>query len=584
MRIFWLNSRRSRIYALWAGIFFLSHLCLSFLVQAATSLTDLRPKVVSIAWASDDRMEDLSRWPQDQSDLSPNPDFKFGRFENGFRNVLMENHEPKDRVSLHLNIQSGSLHERDNEQGLAHFLEHMVFNGSTHFPPGELISYFQRIGMQLGHDANARTGFIDTVYDILLPAGDEKTLDQGLLVIEDYAQGALLLPEELDRERMVVLAEMKSRDSAEYRTFVSTLQFEFPDAKLSKRLPIGKENVIKAMDRALLKSFYDARYRPDNMILVMVGDFNIQRAEDLIKKRFSTMMVRGPGIPVPDFGHIHHKGIKALYHYEKEEGNTTVTIEKIEESSPSHDSFELQKRLLVQDIADRIVGYRLDDLVRQKDALFTTATIRSGEFIGNVNFAEISADCDPKNWEETLFAIGQVLHRVLTYGFTESEVLRMKKEKLSDLENGVKTASTRNSKMLARSMIHTLNRDRVELSPDQKKELFSPVIENLTAKDLLDAFKRSWAPDHRLILVTGIALINDEDGPAEAKIVSAYKKSQSHPVAMPEEKAVVSFPYLKTPDRTGTIISNVFHPDTGVRQIEFENGVSIESEENQFQG
>ena len=578
MKVFRLGSCTVWRCLLWSAILLVSH----SLIAASGALPELSLKTLPSALASDAGIKGLPQWPHDHSDLKPDPAVKFGRFDNGFRYVLMENNEPKDRVSLHLNVQSGSLHERENEQGLAHFLEHMLFNGSTHFPPGSLISYFQSIGMQLGPDANARTGFIDTIYDILLPAGDEKTIGQGLLVIEDYAQGALLLPEELESERKVVLAEMKNRDSAGYRTFVSTLQFEFPDAQISKRLPIGKENVIKAMDQSLLKSFYDARYRPDNMILVMVGHFDMKTAERLIAKRFSKMEARRPKLPAPDFGHIHHEGVKALYHYEKEEGNTTVTIEKIEETAPQHDSFELQKRLLIQRLADRIVGYRLDDLLRQKDAPFTTATIRSGEFVGNVNFAEISADCDPKNWEKTLLALGRVLHQALAYGFTKSEVERVKKEKLADLENAVKIASTRNSKMLARHMIHALNRDRVVLSPDQEKELFFPVIEKLTAKDLLNAFKKSWAPDHRLILVTGNAVIDETNDPAASKIVSLYNRSQAQPIMAPEEKDIASFPYLPTPKKAATIVSNVFHPDTKVRQIDFGNGVRLNLKKTDF--
>ena len=153
-------------------------------------------------------------WPHENSDLLPDPSITFGRFDNGFRYVLMENQRPRDRVSVHLYIRAGSINETDDQQGLAHFLEHMLFNGSTHFPPGELIRYFQSIGMQFGNDANAHTGFDETVYDIVLPAGDKQNLKKGLLVMRDYAEGALLLEAEVEREKAVILAELRSRDSA----------------------------------------------------------------------------------------------------------------------------------------------------------------------------------------------------------------------------------------------------------------------------------------------------------------------------------------------------------------------------------
>ena len=115
-----------------------------------------------------------SGWPQENSDIAPDPDSRFGRLDNGLRFIIKENHTPRDRVSMHLLVQAGSLYEKSEEQGIAHFIEHMLFNGSAHFAPGEMVKFFQRIGMQFGPDANAHTGFDQTVFDIVLPTGDEK--------------------------------------------------------------------------------------------------------------------------------------------------------------------------------------------------------------------------------------------------------------------------------------------------------------------------------------------------------------------------------------------------------------------------
>ena len=195
----------------------------------------------------------LPIWPHDNSDLKPDPALFFGKLENGFRYVLMHNRNPENRVSMHLNVQAGSMQETDGQQGLAHYLEHMLFNGSEHFAPGELVKYFQSIGMQFGADANAHTGFFETVYDIFLPAGDRENLEKGLLVMHDYAGGALLLPSEIDRERKIILAEKRSRDSASYRTFVATLDFELPDARMTHRLPIGTDAVLNSAGQEELK-------------------------------------------------------------------------------------------------------------------------------------------------------------------------------------------------------------------------------------------------------------------------------------------------------------------------------------------
>ena len=162
--------------------------------------------------SADENIDAVVKWPHEKSDLLPDPALTFGKLPNGFRYVLMENHRPKDSVSMHLNVQAGSLHESDNQQGLAHFLEHMLFNGSTNFKPGERVKYFQSIGMQFGGDANAHTAFYETVYDVVLPGGDEQNLDDGLKVLRDYADGALLLEEEVKRESLVILAEKLRKD------------------------------------------------------------------------------------------------------------------------------------------------------------------------------------------------------------------------------------------------------------------------------------------------------------------------------------------------------------------------------------
>ena len=305
------------------------------------------------------------KWPHENSDLLPDPALVFGKLPNGFRYVLMQNHKPKDRVSIHLDIQAGSLHEDDDQQGLAHFLEHMLFCGSTHFKPGELVKYLQSIGMQFGADANAHTGFYETVYDLLLPGGDRENLEKGLIVMQDYAEGALILQSEVDRERKVILSEKRSRDSVSYRTFESRIKVELPDARISKRLPIGLENVIKKADRNKLKAFYDTWYRPEKMILVMVGDFDTKLALSLIEKNFSQLSARAPAKPMPDAGKITHRGIKPFYHFEKEAGNTKISLEVLKKVEEQPDSFAFQKQMLIKNFANQIVQDSLDELVRQ---------------------------------------------------------------------------------------------------------------------------------------------------------------------------------------------------------------------------
>ena len=521
-------------------------------------------------------------WPHELSDLSPDPNIVFGRMDNGFRYVLMANSEPADRVSMHLDVQAGSLHEREDQRGAAHFLEHMQFNGSEHFPPGELVKYFQRIGMQFGPDANARTGFFDTVYDILLPDGGTQSIREGLRVLKDYAAGALLLESEVDKERRVILAEKRSRDSASYRTFKTSLAFELNGALPSRRLPIGIESTINQMDRALLKDYYDTWYRPETMILVMVGDFKMETARSLAEEIFADLPVKSARRPDRDFGHFSHEGIRVLYHPEDEAGKTSISIETLVQVAPEPDSSTFRAQRLVKDVAEQMVQNRLDALLRRPQAPFTSAHVGSGRFLKRIAYAEISADCSPEKWEQTLAQLEQTLRQALEFGFTAAELERVKMDFISELDDAVKRAPTRKSQDLANQIIGHLNDDRIFRSPQQEKSFFVPRIEALTLDQVNAAFRKTWPEDHRLILVTGNTRIEGSSGAAEKRIAGLYSASLNVAVTRPVQVDAVTFPYLPQPEKPGEVMDRKRIDDLGIVQVTYANGNRLNLKKTDF--
>jgi len=541
---------------------------------ALSSSQQVSASAVAGIW--ENRQLDQKAWPHETSDLDPDPAVVLGRLANGLRYALMPNQRPQNRVSVHLYIRAGSLNETESQRGLAHFLEHMLFNGSTHFPPGELIRYFQSIGMQFGNDANAHTGFDETVYDIILPTGDEQNLKKGLLVMHDYAMGALLLEEEVKRESGVILAEMRSRDSSSYRTFAATLQFEFPDMLISRRLPIGQASVVKNADREQLKHFYDTWYRPDNMVLVMVGDFSIPLARRLIEDQFKDIAPRAPATPSPSLGTIGHKGLQVFFHHEPEAGGTTVSIETIRMQPPVPDSRAFQRQQLIADMADAIVQNRLDAKTTSPGAPFTAAAIGSGIYLGRIRYAEISADCDPGSWPQALAEMEQELRRARLFGFTAPELERVKKEFLNMLDNAVKKAPTRDSTSLARAIIGHFSRNRVFQSPQQEKAILAPMIEAATLAEIHRAFHASWPHDHRLVLVSGKADANTfANGEVENRIRDLFLASAATVVQPPAVETASAFPYLPPPENSGTIVSRETIADLGITRVRLGNGVRL---------
>ncbi len=514
-------------------------------------------------------------WAHEASDLTPDPQVTFGRLANGFRYALMPNGKPKDRTRMHLVVRTGSLQESDEQRGIAHFLEHMLFNGSTHFPPGELIKYFQKIGMAFGPDANAHTGFYETVYDINLPLSDRQSLQEALQVMQDYAEGALLLASEIDRERGIILAEKRARDSADYRAYVATLNFELAGTLFPDRLPIGTEAVIRSADRSVFKQFYDTWYRPGNMVLVMVGDFDPVLAGRLVEEQFAAMAARAPAKRQPETGKIHHDGMKTFYHHEAELGSTSVTLQVLDHTSHRTDNAALRQEKIETYLANQIIRNRLNRKLNQAESPITDASAGSGVFLRQVRYGYIAADCEPDRWPEALMLIEQELRRALEYGFTDDEIDRVKKEYLGGLELAVDQASTRENATLARELIHAVSADKVFQSPQQKQGLAEPIVTAVSGEDLLVRLRDVWNQNHRLVMVTGNAEIGSPSGGPEDEIAAVFHRSQAQAVSPPAEAPAVVFPYLERPQEAGRIAERSEHADIGVSMVRFENDIRV---------
>lgn len=521
-------------------------------------------------------------WPHSDSDLKPAPDVTFGRLSNGFRYVMMENKTPASRVSMHLYVQVGSLAEFEGEEGIAHFLEHMLFDGSTHFPPGEMVKYFQRIGMQFGPDANAHTGFGQTVYDILLPEGDLKSIEDGLLVLGDFAEEALLLPSEVDKEKKVVLAEKRARDSARYRTIRAIFDFEMPGSLLADRFPIGESEAILAFDAGMLRHFYDTWYRPERMTLVMVGDFDAAAALPLVESEFGAMRARKEKIEPPPFGSFKHHGVKPFYHHEREMGATTVSIEAVEQKEMSADGVDRQRRILREEIAKRIMQWRLDRLVRETDGLLTRVRVGAGVYLQQIHFSELSADCKPEHWERVLVHLEKALRKAVVYGFTPSELNRAKKSLRAELKRDAEEMNSRESRALAEQIMDSIGRWEVFQSPSQRLSLLGPMVDEVELEEINQAFADLWPDDHRLVLVTGDVELAGTGKAPEETILSAYRSSLTEPVDPPAEADVSVFPYLEPPKTTGTIRRRTSLSDLDILKIQFENGVDLVLKKTDF--
>ena len=524
-------------------------------------------------------------WPHEQSDLAPDPDVVFGRLPNGLRYALRHNQKPLDRVSLHLVVNAGSINETDSQRGIAHFLEHMLFNGSTHFAPGELVKYFQKIGMQFGPDANASTSFFNTVYDINLPQGDRQSLEEALLVMGDYAEGALLLPSEIDREREVVLSEKRTRDSADYRTYEASMAYELAGTLFPQRLPIGTEAIIRQADRRTFKDFYDTWYRPDNMVLVMVGDFDPKLAVDLIADRFGGMSPRrgDDALPVIAAGTLIPPKADVFYHHEAEVGSTTLTIQVLKSIPQRMDSAAYKKERLEDRLIGMMLQNRLERLLNRPDPPFTEASAGIGTFLRQIRYGYISAECPPENWKAALAKIEAVRRQALRYGFDSREVERVREDFRAELALRVDQAATRESKTLARGLIRTTSAERVYRSPLQEKEFYAPLLVSLSAETLNARLRQVWAMETPKILMTGNTDLTAAPEDAARIIQEVYRAAVEQPVEAPQITQPVKFPYLPTPSAPqGKPAARELIEDLGITRVTLPNGIHLNLKPTDF--
>jgi hypothetical protein len=243
-------------------------------------------------------------FPQETSDITADSQATYGKLPNGVRYVIEPNHEPHDRVSIRMLVLSGSLMEKDDQRGLAHYLEHMAFNGSRHHPPGTLIEYFQRQGMNFGGDTNAYTTFDRTVYKIELPNNKSQTIHEGLEVFSDMADQLLFTKEMITKERPIILSEKRTRDSADFREFVHAFNFLLPHSILPKRIPIGETLDIEHATREQFLDLYSTWYRPERIIVIVAGDISAHEIIPLLSSTFSEVKAHAPKAAEPNLGQV----------------------------------------------------------------------------------------------------------------------------------------------------------------------------------------------------------------------------------------------------------------------------------------
>lgn len=516
------------------------------------------------------------RWPHERGgDMTPHPDAVFGRLDNGLRYVILPHGKPAGRVHLALDVQAGSLMEAEDQAGLAHYLEHMAFNGTRNFPPGALIPFLQRHGMGFGGDVNAHTAHAETVYTLDLASADADELATGLSILRDVADGILLPEPEVDKERGVILAEKAARDSEKARLGRQVREALFGGTRFVNE-PIGREEVLRTADGAGLRRFYDAWYRPERMVLVVVGQVDRDAVRPMVEQAFAGLRGRGAAGAVAPWGDVAHRGVRAFFHKTSEAG-LTVSVTALHPRRHEADSVQVQRRQLLDLLATEMLAGRLVARVSQGGAPFLAARFSLAPRFNDFPSAALTASCVGARWQECVGALEQELRGALQFGFTDREFDEARRTARQRFETLTSQSGNRNSKDIAAEIVSTINADRVYQSERQTRDLYVSLLDKIGRDEAEAAFRRAWNSGNRLIAASG-----DFDlGPDAAdKLAAAWTEAAAVAVAARTETApAAAFPYLPEPVQGAAVVADERRAVPGseltLREVRLANGVTL---------
>ncbi|HEV2815646.1 MAG TPA: insulinase family protein [Allosphingosinicella sp.] len=544
-----------------------SRLCLLALAASLALAAQLRAQAPAAA----------EPWPQARSDLPADPDVRFGILPNGMRYAIRRNATPPNQTSLRLRIDAGSLQEAEDQRGLAHFIEHMAFNGTTHVAEGEFVRRLERHGLRFGADTNASTEWTQTVYKLDLPENDAATIDEGLFLLREVAGEVTFAPAAIDRERGVIQSEERTRATPNYRIFVDEISYLLPGQLVPRRIPIGVPEVIAGARRERFAAFYDAYYRPERATLIAVGDFSVDEMEAGIRARFGDWRGRGAGGRDPDLGTVAARRTEARLLVEPG-GPAQVEMSWVRPADLRPDSRARRAERLADSLALQILSRRLERIAaNQSPAPYVGARAGRSEIEESADVTQISAVVQPGEWRRALGVIETEQRRLVEHGVSQAELDREVTLIRTALTTQVAGAATRQSAGLAEGLVSSVDLDNVFVSPADNLRLFEAAVAGLTPARINQSARALFAGEPILYMTSPAAV---EGG--EGALLAAYRDSRAVPVPAEAARQAQAWPYTGF-GAPGTVAERrELGPEIGATAIRFANGVRLTVKKTDF--
>jgi zinc protease len=495
-----------------------------------------------------------------------------GRLANGITYYIRTNPKPEKRAELRLVVNAGSILEDDNQQGLAHFVEHMAFNGTKNFPKQALVDFLESVGVRFGADLNAYTSFDETVYMLQVPTDTPSIVNKAFDILEDWAHLVSFDDAEIDKERGVIIEEWRLGRGADARIRDKQFPIVFKNSRYAVRLPIGKKEIIETFKHDTLRRFYKDWYRPDLMAVVAVGDFDKQEIEALIRKHFSAILKRTTErkrayYPVPG----NQETLFAIA-TDPEETTTEVSLNFKHDVEPDTLVREY-RRGIVERLYNEMLTNRLTELSHQVDPPFIYAYSYDGRVVRTKEFYSLTTVVKEGGVQRGLSAMLTEAQRARKYGFTPTELERQKKDDLRLMQAAFEERDKTESASFAGEYIRNFLVHEPSPGIAREYEMYREFLPGITLEEVNHVADK-WITEQNRVLMLSAPGTSKSTLPTQAELARLIDSVSIAPVT-PYVDKTSSGPLVPTIPQPGKIVERKEWKDLGSTELRLSNGVRV---------
>ncbi len=440
---------------------------------------------------------------QKEKELPLDPNIKIGKLSNGLTYYIRKNTEPKNRAELRLVVNAGSILETDKQVGLAHFVEHMSFNGTEHFRKNELVNFLEKSGVNFGADLNASTSFDETIYELQVPTDSPMVYKQAMQILEDWAHLVSFEHEEIDKERGVIVEEWRLGRGADARLRDKYFPVLLKGSQYAKRLPIGTKKNIDTAHYEQLTAFYRDWYRPDLEAVIVVGDVDVAETEKMIREHFEKIPAAINPKPRIKFSIPSHTETRAAILTDAEQPYNVVQIFYTQPKAAVIKTEQQYRDDLVRELFNQMINGRLEEIGQKPDAPFLYGSSSYGGFIGDKDaFTLVAVAKDGKHIQASINTLLTENERVRQYGFVQTELDRAVKNMLSRMENSYNERDKTKSAELVQELIEHFLKGEAMPGIAYEFELYQRLLPTISLAEVNTLIKTWIKPTDRSVVIT----------------------------------------------------------------------------------